>query len=199
MVADIFVRHGFYWASEAAQKRNPVVGSNKVRYKSFENQIVKDFNKKAYGTPLGHMITFTDAEANHFETLLRHEYDAEKPNVWKGAIEFFPLWLEMQNRGVITGLNPAIIFRAEEKVVESVMHKRNGRADIKEARAITRRRYDIMNDLAVEYALPFIMTDNLIAGDYRSLREVFWSSTANIEFQESIAYAVIDPAKWEVR
>ena len=165
MVAEIIVRHGFHWASPAAQKRNPVVGSNKVRYRSFENQVVKDFNKKNFGTPLGEMITFNDLQADRFEALLQQEYSADIPNVWKGAIEFFPLWLEMEERGIVK-LNPMIVYRSKEKVIDSVLAKRNGKGGLAEATAITDKRYEMMDDFASEYAMPYIETEQLIAGDY---------------------------------
>lgn len=197
MVADIFVRHGFYWAKN--ENRNPLVGGKKVRYHSFENQAVKDYLKSQFGVPLGDLITYDDTHANQFAALLRNEYQGEKPNVWKGAIEFWPIWLEMFRLGVIYNMQVSIIYRDKEKVIESVLAKRQGRGDENEARRITDKRYELMHDMMSEYAIPAIYTDELIAGKYDSIEEAMSQTQGDLfpRFDPEIARAVINPQKWE--
>ena len=195
MVAEIFVKHGFYWAKD--ERRNPLVGGQRGRYNSFENQAGKEFLKVNFGTPLGDMITFTDEDANRFKRVVQNEYTTLKPNVWKGAVEFFPIWWRLHEIGAIPSMSVSIIYRNKEAVIESVLAKRQGSGNIDEARRITDKRYDIMEQLAVDYALPLIMTDELIAGDFFSLRQAFDMGGHGLAFEEHLAREVIKPEKWE--
>lgn len=195
MIADIFVRHGYYWASN--EKRNPVVGGKKVRYNSFENQAIKDYNKTAFGTPLGDMITFDDEHVHQFSALLRHEYSADTPNVWKGAVEFFPLWRAMIDGDYVDSMTVSVVYRSFDDVIDSVLAKRNGRGDREEARRITQKRYDIMHRLISDYALSPIFTDEIVEGDFSSLEQAWDADKSGIEFDPTIVRAVVNPNKWK--
>lgn len=194
MIADIFVRHGLHWATNTS--RNPVVGGEKVRYKSFENQVVKNYLKSQFGTPLGDLITYDDKHVSEFAALLKREYIMREghANVWKGAVEFFPLWQALAEEGRIT-IRAHIVYREMSKVIESVLAKRRGRGDENEARRITEKRYEIFGDLATDYAASVILTDQIVAGDFSSLRLAF--DGGPVAFDPAIATAVVDPSKWE--
>jgi hypothetical protein len=193
MVADIVVRHGFNWAANT--KRNPVVG-RKVTYRSFENQNVKGFMKEAFGMPLGDFVTFDDHHVNAFSALVRGEYVLEERNVWKGAVEFFPLWWRLHELGVIDA-RPMVILRNKREVIDSVLAKRGGGrpAQQRQAEEITDRRFDALERLAADYAFPVVLTSDIVKGDRSSLRDAF--ASIPYPFDEEIASAVIDASKWE--
>lgn len=193
MVADIFERHGFRWAKNP--KKNPVVG-RRIHYRSFENQTIKLYLKSAFGTPLGDMVTFDDRHVSEFDVVLRREFEGTRgaPCFWKGAVEFFPLWNGLAEEGRIK-IEPIVIYRPMEKVIESVLAKRGGRGSLPEARAITKKRYEILHELMSESAYPAVMTDELVSGKLSSIEQAF--AEYGHGFDPAIARAVIDPSKWE--
>lgn len=195
MIADIFVQHGFYWAKSPA--RNPLVGGKRVRYNSFENQTVKAFMRGHFGTPLGDYVTFDDGHEKLFAGLLRDEYGAaEGPCVWKGAVEFWPLWQAMIERGLIQSWNVSVIYRPLDKVVESVLAKRQGRGSEAEARRITEKRYGLLHDL-IGMGFDPIMTDEVVRGNFASIKQA-WAEQYHVPpFNAEIAAEVVDPSRWE--
>ena len=200
MVADIFRQHGFFWARD--EKRNPLVGGRKVRYHSFENQVIKDFNRENFGTPLGEMITYNDSQARQFAALVNHEYggqNGELPpstSVWKGAVELFPLWWARNSNGNDNLLiEPCIIWRPMQAVMDSLRAKRHGRVDEDKLLSITQARYDTMGRLASDYAFPVIETDKMVHGDLSSLQQAF--DHYGYVLDQDMANAIIQPSKWE--
>lgn len=195
MVAEIFEQHGWKWASNP--KKNPVVGRN-VRYRSFENQVIKGYLKSEFGTPLGDMITFDDRHVAEFHALLNREFSGmlrwNVRHFWKGAVEFFPLWNGLAEDRLIQ-IEPIVVYRPLEKVIESVLAKRGGRGSLPEARAITEKRYDILHELMSESAYPAVMTDELVSGNLSSIEQAF--AEYGHGFDPAVARAVIDPSKWE--
>ena len=191
MVADIYRRHGFFWASD--ESKNPLVG-RKVRYNSFENQVVKKFMKANFGTPLGDMISFDDQQAAAMRELIKHEYAASTMCVWKGAVEFFPIWWELHNRGDIV-VKPVVIWRPMKAVMDSLRAKRQGNVDEKRLVEITDKRYDVLGGIATDHAFPVIETDELVKGNLGSLRDAFDYYGHN--FDEAIVRETIKPKKWE--
>lgn len=192
MVADIVQRHGYAWARDP--KKNPLVGGL-VRYNSFENQTVKKFNKREFGTPLGEMVTYDDGTMRAFQALVKHEYGGLGDRiVWKGAVEFFPMWWGLHETGVIDA-QPMIIWRNAQGVKDSLRAKRGGRIDEAALDKITAARFDTLGMLASEYAFPVIMTDQLITGDYTSLQQAF--ECYGMPLQGAIVNQTINVSKWE--
>lgn len=194
MIADIFVRHGFFWATQP--KKNPIVG-RRVPYRSFENQRVKDFLRSEFGIPLGEMVSYDDDQQTRFADLVRAEYPADERNVWKGAVEFFPLWWSLHCAGAIEAF-PMIVLRNKAEVIASVVAKHGGRNSAQklvDAQRITDLRFDILERLATDHAFPVILTSDIIRGDITSLREAF--EYIQEPFETKIAADVVDPAKWE--
>ena len=193
MVTDIFVKHNFYWAKD--ERRNPQVGGRKVKYHSFENQVVKEFNKNQFGTPLGEMISHDDTHLNGFKALIHNEYPDGHFCVWKGAVEFFPLWEDLNNTDPTVEICPCIIWRPMQAVKDSLRAKRQGKVNEAELDRITGARYEIMGRLATDYAFPVIETDKLVAGDLSSIEQAF--DYYGFNFDPEIARSVIKPSKWE--
>ena len=191
MVADIFRRHGFFWSRD--ETANPLVGGRKVRYHSFENQTIKAFNRQAFGTPLGEYITFDDAHLRAFRALLVHEYGKQDRAVWKGAVEFFPLWQAVSPSW--EHVHPCVIWREPAAVMDSLRAKRRGSVDEGKLMKITMARYELLGELAGEYGFPVIETDSLVQGDYSSLKQAFdhWG----YQMDEDIVKQTIQPSKWE--
>lgn len=192
MVADIYHRHGFFWARN--ERQNPVVGGRKVRYRSFENQFVKDFNKTHFGIPLGDFVTYDDQILRAFYEMLRMEYEGQGPAMWKGAVEFFPLFNALAEAGM-WNIKPVIIWRPKLAVMESLRAKRQGRVDEAKLVQITDKRYEMLGMLASDYAYPVVETDALVKGDRSSIEQAFrhWGH----DYSEDVVLQTIKPGKWE--
>lgn len=199
MVADCFVRHGFRWARD--ERRNPVVG-RKIVYRSFENQTVKDFLRTEFGVPLGDMVTCDEGQITRFARLVQSEYgplvSAGNSVAWKGAVEFFYLWLAAARLlGFV--FEPVVVLRREADIVSSVLAKRGAGAKGKQAEAerITRKRVALLRDIASEYAAPIVDVDEMVAGDYSSFREALQAYGYGHRFDSHIVEQVVDPNKWK--
>jgi hypothetical protein len=194
MVADIFARHGFFWARNTDQ--NPLVGGRKVRYHSFENQYVKSFFRDQFGTPLGDMVTFDDAHVRNFRAVIGTEYGGHDPCMWKGAVEFYPMWQAIDDAE--GRIKPIVIWRPMNAVMDSLRAKRKHlkRGTNEEALlSITSKRYEIMGRLAADYAFPVVETDKIVKGDWSSLEQAF--DHYGFEMDEAVVAATVQPKKWE--
>lgn len=192
MVADIVRRHGYFWARD--EEDNPLVGGRRALYNSFENQTVKTFNKREFGVPLGDMITYDDSTLRAFGALVKHEYGGQEQCVWKGAVEFFPVWWGLHEAGLIDA-RPMIIWRSEKGVKDSLRAKRRGRVDEQKLDEITARRFETMGTLASDFAFPVIYTEELIQGLYDSLQQAF--ECYGMTMQGAICNQTIDVSMWE--
>jgi hypothetical protein len=114
-------------------------------------------------------------------------------NVWKGAVEYYPLWQALESEGLT--IQPHIVWRPMDAVKESLAAKRQGRVDYQALDVITQKRYDILSGLAADYAFPVIETDNIVKGDLSSIQQAF--EHYNHTFDPSLAGEVIKPEKWE--
>jgi hypothetical protein len=194
LVADCFVRHGFGWASNP--KRNPQVG-RKVIYRSFENQVVKEHLRAEFGMPLGDPVVPDDDQVRDFERLLDEEYSGiafmNGAAVWKGAVEFYPLWKALPDRFEVM---PVVVLRNQADVIESVLAKRGGgRGKEAEARRITAKRFELLEGIASDDAVPVVLPDELIGGKLDSLRQAF--EYYDYSMDENAVRAAIKPEKWK--
>jgi len=198
MIAKMLADHGFYWTSDPTQ--NPAVGGKKVKYRTFENQIVKKFNKIQFGVPLGNPLTFDDVHANLFEEMVRNEYghcDQQHPRFWKGAAEFFPIWYAISQRESIE-IQPVVIWRPRDKVIESLIAKQASRGlkvFLPDVEMITSLRYEFLSELAAEYAFPVIETEQVVRGDLSTLKAAMESY--GYVLNDELCLKTIDISKWE--
>ena len=182
MVTEIFVRHGL-WVGRTEKE-------NRHGYRPFEN---KDLRTLLQGltwrdaTP-ARLRYFRDGRSQRdVRRIIRHNVPPGVRWVYKTGIDSWRLFEGYPNAQFV------FIKRHVDSVVRSNMEK-SGNPDQK-IRPIVEARYALMDALAKERGIPYVYTDDLISGDYTSLKSAL--EYCGLTFQPEIADAVIDPGKWK--
>ncbi len=174
MVAAIFIKHGVWWGNTPAQ----ISG-----YEMNENQKIKGLLKK-YKTKYWkkvHLSPVSTQWNKEFTTDLMKIVPNKEQWIMKTGVEYYPAFRNLSPHDVF-------IYRSPEGVAKSLSDKR---ADVNydEALQVAIWRFNYMEELQKQHGGVFVDTDEIINGDFTSIRNAF--EYCNLDFNVDLTKAAI--------
>lgn len=174
MVAAIFIKHGVWWGNTPAQ----ISG-----YEMNENQKIKGLLKK-YKTKYWkkvHLSPVSMTWNNQFSKDLKKIVPSDKQWMMKTGVEYFPAFQNFSPYNVF-------IYRKPEDTARSLTVKRAD-ANYNEALQVVNWRFNYMKELQKQYGGVFVNTDEIISGDFTSIRDAF--DYCKLDFNSDLAREAI--------
>lgn len=188
LIAKIFVNHGV-WVGEFLDN------ARLWGYKHYENnaikQSVKQIGKRYYtegGNTIGEPIKTGRLDRERIRVVVEG-LEPKEPWLFKVGSEYAPLFLQFEPKIVM-------VKRDEDQAIKAIIERGSSRSKT-EARKILRRRIAYMKTLEKDYGAKWVYPDELLAGDYTSIKQALEYS--GIEYDEDKVTQSIDKTLWHTR
>ena len=188
LVTKIFHDHGV-WLGDFNQKPNG------FGYIHFENEALRNCLKtinreywqgkeKIFGDP----ITATKRHRLMVKGMVE-SINPKEPWAYKVSSDYYKLFLQFEPQIIL-------VKRDEEQAILSACQKGGGRKKT-EARKIYQKRMKTMKSVEREYGAKWVDTDELIAGNYMSVKEAL--EYCDLKYDEQLVDQCIDKKLWHKR